>query len=84
MYFYCCFCALDNDYLVPYSVTQQLPELGVPVIQMFEIFSNFFIVYGKKRKREKKVTLSEAVLTRFRVFKFHFAKCEGARTQFSN
>ena len=28
--------------------------------------------------------LSEAVLTRFRVSKFHFAKYEGARTQFSN
>ena len=74
-----------NPYLFNINRTKlELPFHKKKLIQMFEIFSNFFILYGKKRKREKKVMLSEAVLTRFRVSKFHFAKYEGARTQFSN
>ena len=51
MYFYCCFCALDNDYLVPYSVMQQLPEPGVPVVSeticsRFPILHDHLMLYS--------------------------------------
>ena len=53
---------------------------------MSEIFSNFFILYGKKWKKKGKDSyafrscfnqISKSQLFLFRVFKFHFAKCEG-------
>ena len=71
----------------------ELPFLKKKLIQMFEIFSNFFILYGQKWKKKGKESyafrscfnqISKSQLFLFRVFKFHFAKYEGARTQFSN